>query len=84
MATIAIRNLDDDVKTRLRVRAVRHGVSMEEEARSILSAALAVDPETRSGSFVARAIRERVPPYGDIDLELPARGPMREPQDFAA
>lgn len=84
MATMTIRNLDDDVKTRLRVRAARHGVSMEEEARSILRAALAVDPEAGSGSTLVRAIRERVAPYGGIDLELPARGPMREPPDFGA
>ena len=36
MASITIRNLDDDVKTRLRVRAVENGRSMEEEARLIL------------------------------------------------
>ena len=32
MASITIRNLDDDVKTRLRVRAAEHHRSMEEEA----------------------------------------------------
>ena len=36
MATMTIRNLDDDVKTRLRIRAARHGRSMEEEARGLL------------------------------------------------
>ena len=36
MASITIRNLDDDVKTRLRVRAADNGRSMEEEARLIL------------------------------------------------
>jgi len=36
MASITIRNLDDDVKHRLRVRAAEHGRSMEEEARDIL------------------------------------------------
>ncbi|WP_419166121.1 FitA-like ribbon-helix-helix domain-containing protein [Candidatus Palauibacter sp.] len=36
MASITIRNLDDDVKTRLRVRAAEHHRSMEEEARIIL------------------------------------------------
>ena len=30
VASITIRNLDDDVKTRLRVRAAEHGRSMEE------------------------------------------------------
>ena len=33
MASITIRNLDDEVKTRLRVRAARHHRSMEEEAK---------------------------------------------------
>lgn len=37
MATLTIRNLDENVKHRLRLRAARHGVSMEEEARAILS-----------------------------------------------
>ncbi len=33
MAGITTRNLDDNVKTRLRVRAANNGRSMEEEAR---------------------------------------------------
>lgn len=33
MASITIRNLEDDIKQRLRVRAAEHGQSMEEEAR---------------------------------------------------
>jgi plasmid stability protein len=37
MATILIRNLDDLVVERLRVRAKRRGVSMEEEARRLLT-----------------------------------------------
>ena len=36
MARITIRNLDDDIKHLLRVRAAEHGRSMEEEARDIL------------------------------------------------
>ncbi len=36
LARITIRNLDDEVKTRLRVRAAQHHRSMEEEARLIL------------------------------------------------
>ena len=36
MASITIRNLDDNVKTRLRVRAADNGRSMEEEGRRIL------------------------------------------------
>ena len=36
MGSITIRNLDDDLKRRLRVRAAEHGRSMEEEVREIL------------------------------------------------
>ena len=36
MASLTIRNIDDALKTRLRVRAAEHGRSMEEEARHIL------------------------------------------------
>ena len=40
MASITIRNLDDDIKARLRIRAARNNRSMEEEARTILRHAL--------------------------------------------
>ena len=40
MATLTIRNLDEAVKERLRVRAAEHGHSMEAEARCILQTAL--------------------------------------------
>lgn len=36
MATLTIRNLDDDLKASLRLQAARHGQSMEEEVRCIL------------------------------------------------
>ncbi|MGH8184897.1 MAG: FitA-like ribbon-helix-helix domain-containing protein [Rhodanobacteraceae bacterium] len=50
MTTMTIRNLDDDVKTRLRLRAAQHGHSMEEEARRILSASLKAEPLTLPAS----------------------------------
>ena len=45
MASITIRRLPERVKSRLRVRAARHGHSMEQEARAILQEALAA-PES--------------------------------------
>ena len=36
MAQLVVRNLDDDIKTKLRQRAAAHGRSMEEEVRAIL------------------------------------------------
>ncbi len=43
MAQLLVRNIDDEVKARLKRRATRHGISMEEEARSILRNALRSD-----------------------------------------
>lgn len=80
MAAITIRNLDDDLKSRLRLRAARHGQSMEEEARSILRSALRAEP--LSGQSLVASIRAMVEPYGGIDLELPPREPQRDPPDF--
>ena len=44
MATITIRNLDDEIKRKLRLRAARHDRSMEAEARAILAKAM-LSPE---------------------------------------
>ena len=79
MASITIRNLDDDVKTRLRVRAAGNGRSMEEEVRLILRDA--VGRKSTSGNL-AEAIRARIAPLGGVDLELPPREPAREPPTF--
>ena len=43
MASITIRNLDDNVKLKLRLRAALHNRSMEDEARDILRIAVAED-----------------------------------------
>lgn len=83
MGTMTIRNLDDEVKARLRVRAAQHGRSMEEEARCILKAALAQET-SGTGAALVEAIRARVEGFGGVELELPARTPPREPPDFGA
>ena len=77
MASMTIRNLDDTLKARLRVRAAEHGRSMEEEARDILQSALAYEP-ARNRSLVA-AIHARIEPLGGVQLEIGAREPMRAP-----
>ncbi len=79
MASITIRNLDDDVKTRLRVRAAEHHRSMEEEARQILREAVG---QKKGLQNLASAIRARIAPLGGVDLELPPREPGREPPAF--
>lgn len=77
MASITIRNLDDQTKARLRVRAAHRRRSMEDEARHILRAALAEDAAAQGG--LAEAIGRRFRPLGGVDLSVPAREPMREP-----
>ena len=79
MASITIRNLDDEVKTRLRVRAADHGRSMEEEARLILRDAVGRKPSSRD---LASIIRWHFGPENGVELELPSREPGREPPSF--
>lgn len=53
MATLTIRNLSDKVRDRLRLRAAKHGVSMEAEARSILAQAVDERAGRKQGQTVA-------------------------------
>ena len=82
LASITIRNLDEDLKQRLRVRAAEHGHSMEQEARNILSVAL---DQPQTGEELLQRIRARFEEIGFVEpgeLEMPPRGPMREPPRF--
>jgi antitoxin FitA len=80
VASITIRNLDDALKRKLRLRAAHRNRSMEDEARDILRTALAREPATKGN--LADAMRKRFEPFGGIELELPRRERMREPPDF--
>lgn len=55
MAQFTVRNLEEDIKARLKRRAARHGYSMEEEVRQILRNAVKDDdqPAPRLGSRIA-------------------------------
>jgi antitoxin FitA len=77
MAGITIRNLDDDVKRCLRIRAAQNGRSMEEEARAILKKALAT-PETQKPNMYT-LMRNIAEPLGGIEIPIPRRGPARRP-----
>ena len=79
MASITIRNLDDDVKTRLRMKAAGNGRSMEEEARLILREAVGRESSSEN---LASIIRAHFGPSNGVELELPPREPMREPPRF--
>ena len=71
MASITIRNLHDQVKRRLRVRAAENGHSMEEEARKILCGAVG---EPSVPKDLGHAIHRRFAALGGVELELPERG----------
>lgn len=81
MATLTVRNLEDSLKTRLRLRAAARNRSMEDEVRHILRAALqeAPVPSTNLGA----RIRARFAGFGDVRLHIAAREPIRPPPAFA-
>ena len=76
MASITVRNLDDEVKRKLRIRAAEHGCSMEAEASAKWShQAVTESPKPRKG--LGTRIHERSKAIGGIDPELPEREPMQ-------
>lgn len=80
MASMTIRNIDESIKARLRIRAATHGKSMEDEARDILRAALSVDG-ARSGLF--KSIRTRLKAAGGgVVIDIPPRDAIRSPVEF--
>lgn len=79
MASITIRNLDDDIKRRLRVRAAEHGRSMEEEARDILRQVIGQPSAPRN---LGQAIHNRFAAIGGVDVPPQQRSPMRPASDF--
>jgi plasmid stability protein len=82
MATLTIRDLDEELKRTLRIRAASRNRSMEEEARQILRAAL-VEAPNRPADLAAR-IRSRVAEIGGVELQIEPREPIRPPPDFSA
>ena len=81
MAAITIRQLDENIKSRLRIRAAHHGRSMEQEAREILRTVLGAAPPVKGN--LAERIRQRFAPFGGVELKVPRRGPIRRPPDLA-
>lgn len=83
MSTLTIRNLDEGVKQELRKRAAAHGVSMEQEVRTIIAEAVGGGQEdAESESFMASVNRLKAK-YGAFEIELPERSSaVREPPKF--
>jgi antitoxin FitA len=74
IASITVRNLEDSVKARLRIRAANHGRSME-EARHILREAARYQPVPSDLADLAEAL------FGSDGVELEPHPPVqvREP-----
>jgi antitoxin FitA len=75
LGTLTIRNLDDPLKRRLRLRAAARNRSMEEEARQILRAAL--QESAVSTPDLGARIRARFAGLGDVQLPIEARELVR-------
>lgn len=76
---MSIRGLDERVKERLRVRAARHGRSMEAEARAILTEAVS---EPGDGGGLGQAILDRFGAVGGVELDLPPRAERVRAAEF--
>jgi antitoxin FitA len=87
MTSLTIRNLDVETKQKFRELAARHGKSMEEEARSMIRAAVndnpAAEPHLKKGQSMWDVIVELREKYGTFELEIPERkASTREPPSF--
>lgn len=82
MAQLVVRNLDAEVKSKLRRRARRHGRSTEEEVREILRDSVKAEDRPRQPLGSRLAAR-----FGRIGLQRPIpelRGHAARPADFAS
>jgi plasmid stability protein len=80
MAQLLVRQLDDDVKAKLQLRARRHGRSTEEEVREIL--ANAVREEGSDRAALGSRLAARFAGMG-LEEEIPElRGHLAQPADF--
>src|SRR5262249_1577874 len=84
MASITIRQLDEGLKRRLRLRAARNGRSMEDEARNILRDAAALDEKVQleeSGGGGPARPRQREAKRRALTADASARAPENAPAD---
>lgn len=70
MTSLIIRHVDDTTRQRLRMRAARRGVSMEEEARRILKEALR---PTEAPSRLGTRLLERFSGLTTEEFVIPQR-----------
>ena len=71
MSAITVRNLDESITQRLKLRAAQHNRSMEAEVRAILTAAVGADGLVAEWLALAKSA-------GGVELDLPERSTPRE------
>jgi plasmid stability protein len=79
LATLTIRNLDEETKAKLRQLAAKHGHSMEEEVRRILNRTVNQEENDGLGTEITQLFAK----IGGVDLQIPLRSPVRTVQLFA-
>lgn len=80
MAAVSVRDLDETVRERLRVRAAQHGRSMEAEIRAILTEAVSSPHEERG---LAQMLLAGFGDLGGVDLEMPSRAETPRAADLS-
>lgn len=78
MATLTIRNVDENVKQKLRQMAARQGHSMEEEVRQILNRTVYQEAEKGLGTRIAAIFAE----LNGVELDIPPRSLARPAPTF--
>lgn len=80
MAMLTIRNIDDNLKHQLRIRAAKNGLSTEEEVHRILQQAITLEiPQKKLGSRIHQTVMAI---SCGMDFELPQRSNSRPAPDF--
>jgi len=80
MSDLLIRNLDRNLKRRLQERARRSGRSLSDEAKDLISHAMAESRPPARG--LGTALVERFRAIGPVELEERPPEPPRRPPDF--
>lgn len=78
MANLSIRKLDDTIYEQLRVRAAKHGVSMEEEVRLIIGQVVCAPDK------ITDVFRKYFGHNQGFDLDIPEHKKPHNPMDFDA
>ncbi len=82
MAQFTVRNIEEDVKQRLKERALNNGTSLEAEVRNILRVAALGDTRP-AGPGLGTRIASRFAKIGLVERLPEFRGQMIQPADFA-